>query len=238
GNYSVIIRDAKGCIVSADAQITEPPRFVASLESDRNLNCFGDNTGAVNVRISGGVTPYRYKWSNGDTTRNISGLPIGKYTLTATDANGCVQTVTTTLTQPPKINYSVKTVKDVACNGAPEGAIDITVSGGVGPFAYKWNNGATTQDIQGVKAGKYSVQILDGNGCTNTLDAEIRQPDLLTLKIDTVVNILCNGDRKGAIGLTVAGGVAPYTYSWSNGATTQDISQLPAGHYSVTVFDA
>lgn len=238
GNYSVIIKDSKGCVKSMDAQVTEPPRFTATLESDKNLNCFGENTGAVNVRVSGGVTPYRYKWSNGDTTRNISSLPIGKYTLTATDANGCIQTVSTTLTQPPKINFSVKSVKDVLCHGDSEGAIDISVSGGIGPFGYKWSNNATTQDIQGVTAGKYSVQITDGNGCQNKLEAEIRQPQPLTLKLDTVANILCNGDRKGSINLTVSGGVSPYTYSWSNGAVTEDISQLAAGTYTATVFDS
>lgn len=238
GNYSVIVKDSKGCSRHVDAQITEPPRFVASLESDANLKCYGQNTGAVNVRVSGGVTPYRYKWNNGDTTRNIANLPVGKYTLVASDANGCTQTVTTTLTQPAKITFAVKSVKDVMCYGDSEGAVDILVTGGVGPFSYKWNNNATTQDIQRVPAGKYSVDITDGNGCVNKLEAEIKQPALLTLKLDSVRNILCNGDRRGSIDLTVAGGVAPYTYSWSNGAATQDISQLPAGNYTVTVMDS
>lgn len=238
GSFSVVLKDSKGCIASNDANIIEPPRFVASLESDRNLNCFGEKTGAVNVRVSGGVTPYKYSWNTGDTTRNVSNLPIGKYTLTATDANGCTQLVSTSLTQPPKINFAVKSVKDVLCYGESEGAVDITVLGGVGPFTYKWNNGASSQDIQGVGAGKYTVQITDANGCNNSLDAEIKQPTQLIAKLDTVVNILCNGDRKGAISLSVSGGVAPYSYTWSNGATTKDISQLPAGNYNVTVFDS
>jgi outer membrane protein OmpA-like peptidoglycan-associated protein len=237
GNYSVILKDTRGCTTQSDVQVTEPPRFVASLESDKDLNCFGEKTGAVNVRISGGVTPYRYRWNTGDTTRNIASVAVGTYTLTASDANGCTQSVTTTLTQPPKINFSIKSVKDVSCNGDAEGAIDVVVSGGVGPFAYKWNNGATTQDVIGVKAGAYNVQITDANGCINTLEATIKEPPTLTLKVDSVVNILCHGERKGAVNITVAGGVAPYTYTWSNGATTQDISLLPAGNYSVTVFD-
>lgn len=238
GNYSVIVKDSKGCSRNVDAQITEPPRFVASLESDMNLKCYGQNTGAINVRVSGGVTPYRYKWSNGDTTKNVSQLPVGKYTLVATDANGCTQTVSSTLTQPPKITFAVKSVKDVSCNGDKEGAVDISVSGGIGPFAYKWNNGATTQDILGVSAGKYSVDIIDANGCVNKLEAEIKQPPLLSLKLDTVRNIMCNGDKRGAINISVSGGVPPYAYSWSNGATTEDVSQLPAGNYTVSVFDS
>jgi outer membrane protein OmpA-like peptidoglycan-associated protein len=238
GNYSVIITDAQGCPRTLDAQITEPPRFVATLESVKHLNCFEEHQGAINVRISGGALPYEYKWNNGATTKDISSLPVGKYTLTATDANGCVQVLTTTLTQPPKISYSIKTVSDVLCNNAKEGAIDISVSGGVGPFTYKWSNGAITQDIQGLEAGKYKVQIADNNGCVNSLDVEVKQPERLTIKLDTTVHILCYGSQKGLINISVTGGVQPYVYSWSNGASTQDIGQLSGGKYTVTVVDA
>ncbi|MDN5214075.1 OmpA family protein [Fulvivirgaceae bacterium BMA12] len=238
GNYSVIIADAKGCATTLDAQITEPPRFVASLESEQHLRCFEENIGAINVRVIGGVLPYTYQWSNGATTQHVADLPIGKYTLTATDANGCIQKVTTTLTQPPKINYSVKSVRDVLCNGDKEGAIDISVSGGVGPFTYQWSNGAATQDLQGVAAGKYDVSITDKNGCNNKLSAEIKEPEQLAIALDTITHILCSGDKKGSIEVEVTGGVKPYNYSWSNGSTSQNIKELEAGTYTVTVFDA
>src|SRR5690606_3680428 len=135
----------------------------------------------VIIRVSGGVTPYKFKWSNGDTTQNLLRVPAGKYELVANDANGCLQTVSTTLTQPTRIDYSVKSVKNVHCYGEKDGAIDISVAGGVGPYAYKWNNGATTQDLEGMPAGKYSVQIADVNNCVRTLEAEITQPTQLSL---------------------------------------------------------
>ncbi|MBI3483060.1 MAG: OmpA family protein [Bacteroidetes bacterium] len=232
------MNDARGCSKIVGAQIIEPSKFVTVMESDGNIKCAGESTGFVNVRSSGGTTPYRYKWSSGDSTRNLAKVPAGTYSLIASDANGCVQNVKTTLIQPTKANYSIKSVTNVSCYGDKTGAIDIIVSGGVGPYSYKWSNGAATHDLDGVPSGKYSVQIGDANGCTSVINAEVTQPPLLEVKLADVSNITCNGERNGNINIAVAGGVAPYKYSWSNGAITEDINALPAGNYSVTVTDA
>ncbi|MDN5200458.1 OmpA family protein [Fulvivirgaceae bacterium BMA10] len=238
GQYSAIITDAKGCSKSVEAQIVEPPRFVSILESEKDIMCYGENTGAVKVRVSGGVQPYNYKWSNGDTTLNLNNVVAGKYTLTAVDANGCTEKVSATIKQPTAVDYAIKSVTNVNCYGENGGSIDISITGGVGPYIYKWSNGATTQDLVGVPAGKYQVEISEGNGCSKTLEATITQPSQLQLKFDTVAYINCFGEKKGFIDLNVRGGVAPYKYSWSNGATTQDISNLEAGKYTVNVTDA
>jgi outer membrane protein OmpA-like peptidoglycan-associated protein len=238
GNYSVQVVDSKGCTKTAGAQIIEPSKFIAALESENDIKCFGETTGFINVRTSGGVTPYKYKWSNGDTTKNIAKVGAGSYTLIANDKNGCTQTVKTTLNQPTKTTYALKSISNVSCFGDKSGAIDIIVSGGVGPYSYKWSNGATTHDLDGVQAGKYTVQIADANGCSSSLSAEITQPALLNISLANLVNINCNGDKSGAIDIGVTGGVQPYRYSWSNGSVTQDITTLAAGNYSVTVTDA
>ncbi len=237
GNYSATVTDIRGCSKNVGAQIVEPSKFVTVMESDGSIKCSGEATGFVNVRSSGGTTPYKYKWSNGDTTQNLAKVPAGAYALTASDANGCLQNVRTTLIQPTKANYTIKSVTNVSCNGEKSGAVDIIVSGGVGPYQYKWSNGATTHDLDGVPAGKYSVQISDANGCASTINAEVTEPAVLDVKLTNVTNITCNGDRNGSINITVAGGVAPYKYSWSNGAITEDINALQAGNYSVTVTD-
>ncbi|MCG8318934.1 MAG: OmpA family protein [Cytophagales bacterium] len=238
GNYSVMVTDAKGCSKTIDAQIMEPPLFVASLESDNDILCNSENTGNVNIRVSGGTKPYKFVWNNGASTQNLSNVKAGFYELKATDAKGCLQTVTTTITEPSAIVQSVKSVTNVLCHGNEEGAIDVSVIGGVGPYQYKWNNGAATQDLEAVPAGKYSLKLRDAHGCVKTLDAEITQPDLLNLTLDNIEHILCHGDLKGKIDVTVAGGVKPYAYSWSNGSTTEDIGELPAGSYTLTVTDA
>jgi outer membrane protein OmpA-like peptidoglycan-associated protein len=237
GNYSVVVRDSVGCTTIADAQIIEPPRLVASLQSYNDINCNGDKSGSVTVRVTGGSLPYKYKWNSGDTTLNLANVIAGNYSFTATDAGGCVQTVKANLVQPSKIDYLVKSITNVSCFDDKSGGIDISVSGGVGPYTYKWNNGANTQDLESVGAGKYEVQLTDAKGCVRTLSAEITQPTELVVKLESAVNIQCFGERTGAVSINVAGGVAPYKFLWSNGAITQNIAQLPAGSYTVTVTD-
>lgn len=237
GNYSVIVKDSVGCSTTVDAQIIEPPKLVGSLQSYTDINCFGDKTGSITVRVTGGTLPYKYRWTSGDTTLNLSNVASGNYSFTVTDAGGCTQLVKANLSQPTKIDYTVKSIINVACFNDKSGAIDIAVSGGVGPYTYKWNNGITAQDLESVSAGKYSVQIADVKGCSKSIDAEVTQPAELILKLDTITPINCFGDKSGAIYISVSGGVAPYKYIWSNGAIIQDISQLPAGQYTVTVTD-
>lgn len=238
GQYSVLIKDANGCTNLQEVVITEPSRFIAILESEIQISCYGQSTGAINVRVSGGIQPYTYEWSDGATTKDNIDIPAGDYILKVTDANGCEEQVNSTITQPSEVKYTVNKVTNLNCFGDNGGSVDISITGGIGPYNYLWSNGITTQDLTNVPAGKYSVQITEGNGCQNTLEAEITQPSLMTLKLDTVVNVLCNGDNTGLINVSVEGGVAPYAYSWSNGAQTQDISSLFAGNYSLTVTDA
>ncbi|GAB4239322.1 MAG: hypothetical protein Tsb0034_15310 [Ekhidna sp.] len=238
GQYSVIVKDANGCTDIRDVNISEPPRFIAILESETQIACYGQSTGAINVRVSGGVKPYTYEWNNGATTEDILDIPAGAYELKVTDANGCQEMVQSTITQPSEVKYTINKVTDLNCFQDNGGAIDISITGGVGPYTYLWSNGATTQDLINVPAGKYSVQITEGNGCQNTLEAEIKEPPLLELKLDTVGHVLCNGDNSGLIKISVRGGVPPYEYSWSNGEVTDDISNLTAGNYSITVTDA
>ena len=238
GQYSVIIKDANGCSEIREVTIYEPPKFFAVLESETQIACYGQSTGAIDVRISGGVTPYTFEWSNGATTEDLNDIPAGDYTLKVTDANGCEETIESVITQPTEVKYTIDKVTNLNCHKDSGGEIDISITGGVGPYTYLWSNGAITQDLINVPAGKYSVTITEGNGCQNTLEAEITEPPLLTLKLDTVGHVLCNGDETGLVQISVEGGVAPYQYSWSNGATTDDISNLPAGNYSITVTDA
>ncbi|MGL1885055.1 MAG: OmpA family protein [Reichenbachiella sp.] len=238
GQYSVVITDANGCTNIQDITIEQPTRFIAILESENNIKCYGQNTGAINIKAVGGIQPYEFIWNTGETTKDIGNIPAGAYNLKAVDANGCTQLVSTKINQPSEVKYSVDNVTNVDCYGEEQGAIDISIIGGVGPYKYSWSNGATTQDLINVLAGQYAVQIEEGNGCINTIDVNITQPTLLALRLDTVGHILCNGDNTGLINVSVKGGTAPYKYSWSNGKQTEDISSLVAGRYTITITDA
>ena len=113
----------------------------------------------------------------------------------------------------------------------------MSVSGGVSPYSYAWTNGATTQDISGLTAGTYTVTVTDANGCTKTTSATVTQPsDIAPVFLTT--HVTCYGGNNGAIDMSVSGGTPGYTYLWSNGATTQDLMNLTAGTYTVTVTDA
>ena len=135
----------------------------------------------------------------------------------------------------------------MSCNGGSDGAIDITVSGGTGPYTFSWtdannNQIATTEDISGVPAGAYTVTVTDANGCTQTATFTVNEPSAIFVQ-DSIVDVSCNGGSDGEIYITVSGGTGPYTFSWTDAnnnqiATTEDISGVPAGTYTVTVTDA
>ncbi len=191
--------------------------------------------GSIDLSVSGGTTPYGYSWSNGATTEDISGLSAGTYTVTVTDFNGCTTTASATVTEPDPLTATAVATPET-CNEDDDGSIDLSVSGGTTPYGYSWSNGATTEDISGLSAGTYTVTVTDFNGCTTTASATVTEPDPLTANAVATPET-CNEDDDGSIDLSVSGGTTPYGYSWSNGATTEDISGLSAGTYTVTVTD-
>jgi uncharacterized protein YjdB len=241
GTYSVTVTDANGCTTTASATITQPSAALsATISSQTNVLCNGNSTGAINLSVSGGTSSYSYLWNNSATTGDISGLAAGTYSVTVTDANGCTTTASATITQPSAaLSATVTGQTNVLCNGNSTGSINLSVTGGTSSYSYLWNNGATTEDLSGLAAGTYSVVVTDANGCTTTASATITQPSAaLSAVVSGQTNVLCNGNSTGAINLSVSGGTSSYTYLWNNSATTEDLSSLAAGTYSVTVTDA
>jgi hypothetical protein len=237
GTYTVTITDNNGCTTTASATITQPAAALAASRTFVNVLCFGNSTGSVDLTVIGGTSPYTYVWSNGATTQDISGLSGGTYNVIITDNNGCTTTATATITQPAAALAASRTFVNVLCFGNSTGSVDLTVTGGTSPYTYVWSNGATTQDISGLAAGTYNVTITDNNGCTTTASATITQPAAALAATTSQVNVLCFGNSTGSIDLTVTGGTSPYTYVWSNAATTQDITGLSAGTYNATITD-
>ncbi len=237
GSYTVNVTDDHGCIHEISSLISQPTELMASIADVKNINCFGDSTGAISIDVSGGTTPYTYKWNSGQSTEDISNLIIGKYSVQIVDSQGCSKSLAEEITQPEPLVASIVSTENVLCNGVTEGAIDISVKGGVTPYIYNWSNGAKDQDIGQLGAGRYSVNILDANSCSKSLDTEITEPSMLVVSIKDIANIKEFGNKNGSIDITVNGGVSPYSFSWSNGALSQNISDLSAGDYSVIVRD-
>ncbi|MCH8902833.1 MAG: T9SS type A sorting domain-containing protein [Bacteroidetes bacterium] len=201
-----------------------------------DVKCNGGSDGDADLTPTGGTSPFTYVWSNAATTEDISGLVIGTYIVTVTDSAGCTVNDTITITQPSAIITSVIDTS-VSCNGGSDGIADLTVSGGTPGYTYLWSTTATTEDVSGLGVGTHTVVVTDANACTKNDSAVITEPAALSSS-DTTTNVSCNGGSDGAVDLTPSGGTTGYTYLWSNTATTQDISGLIAGTYTVVITDA
>jgi hypothetical protein len=204
--------------------------------NDSNVTCNAGTNGGASVNVTGGLSPITYLWSNSATTASITGVAAGTYTVTVTDALNSSLVDSVVITEPTAIMVT-DVITNATVNGASDGSINITVSGGTPAYTYAWNTTDTTEDLSAIGAGAYTVTITDLNGCTSINTYTVTQPTTLSL-IDTIINVSCNGGSDGSIALTVLGGVSPYTYLWSNASTTSSINALAAGSYNVTVTDA
>ncbi len=236
GINSVTVTDANLCTKTVSVNLTQPIELQLT-ETHQNISCHNGSDGAITLSVSGGTGPFTYSWSNSATTQNISNLAIGTYNVTATDANGCSDTLSIILTQPSAPISSSETHVNVLCKGFSTGAIDLAVNGGTAPYTYAWSNGQTTQDIDTLISGQYIVVITDSKLCTFNDTVFISEP-LNALSVTSVVTpINCFGNATGAINITTAGGTAPYTYAWSSTATSEDVTNLLTGNYAVTITD-
>ncbi|MBL6446042.1 T9SS type A sorting domain-containing protein [Fulvivirga sp. 29W222] len=234
GEYSVTITDSNGESVTLTALINQP----GALNTTANVNsasCSGSNNGSISVDVTGGTAPYTYQWSNGATTASISNLSAGYYELDVTDSRGCSVKVPAVVENLTTINLTAA-VEKTSCSGNT-GSINITVTGGSEPYTFAWSNGSTSEDISRLAAGVYNVQVTDANGCSSSRSFIVKENNPLDLSaIPSPTS--CIEDNSGSIDLMVSGGTEPYTYSWSDGSTTEDLSGLAKGIYSVTVTEA
>jgi hypothetical protein len=237
GSVSVTVTDANLCSKSASFTVSQPTILVLTSDSSRNVTCNGGSNGAAYFSASGGIAPYNFDWSSGDSTASVTTLAAGTYTVTLTDANACSVTATVSISQPAALAISLDSSISPLCNGDANGGIYISVSGGTPNYTYSWSGGSTNQDLASATGGSYDVTVTDANGCTVSATYILTQPATLAVNVDSSKNITCNGANNGAIFTTVTGGVGNYTYSWSNGANTDDLSGLGVGSYTLTVTD-
>jgi subtilisin-like proprotein convertase family protein len=231
GTYNVTVTSG-GQTATASVVITQPAALSVSA-TGTNASC-GSNNGTATANPSGGTSPYSYLWSNGGTTQTITGLAAGTYTVTTTDDNGCTASSSVTIVSSSSMSVNV-TGTNVSCNGGNNGTATANPVGGTPPYTYAWSNGGTTQTISGLAAGTYNVTVTSSNGCSGTGSVTITQPAALTVSVSGVNPTSGNN---GSATANPSGGTSPYSYLWSNGGTTQTITGLGAGTYTVTVTDA
>ena len=204
----------------------------------KNIICYGENNGSVELILNGGTKPYFYSWSNNQTTSFIEKLSEGNYTVTIKDSNNC-KTIANYIISQPEILGSTITKNNVSCNNICDGSISIKTTGGIAPYKYIWNNGDTLSDVHKLCSGNYTLTISDKNNCTNTFPIIIENivnPIFITT---SSINANCIGDCNGIASVdNVKGGVAPYTFKWSNESESQTITNLCPDKYYVTVSDS
>lgn len=208
-----------------------------SVSSQTNVLCNGGSSGSATITTTGGNSPYTYLASNGATVSTLSGLTAGVYSYTVTDANACNAIQTLTITQPLSALATSTNVLNVLCNGGNTGSATVTTTGGTSPYTYLASTGATVSTLSGLTAGAYTYTVTDNNGCVKIQALTITEPNILGTGTVTKP-IFCNGANDGKLTVVGIQGTAPYTYSWSTGATTSTITNLSPGVYTATVTDA
>ncbi|HIO71576.1 MAG TPA: PKD domain-containing protein, partial [Flavobacteriales bacterium] len=314
GAIQIMVTDANGCQDSATVTLTQPPTLALST-IDTNVSCNLGSDGSIDLTVTGGTPTYTYAWSNSATSQDLSNIGAGSYTVTVTDANGCIDSTTVVITEPIALTVVITTVNPNC--GLSDGSVTATPTGGSGSYTYIWDDSGTSTnatvnnlgagtynvtvtdslgcqvlgsgvitDVPGgtttasvvadasgfgicdgeatgsmtagtppytyswddplnqstaaadsLCAGTYCLTVIDSNGCSDSACIVIIEPTAIILTI-VGTDLLCKGVCIGEADLTVSGGVLPYTYLWSNGLTAEDIINLCAGTYSVTVTDS
>jgi uncharacterized repeat protein (TIGR01451 family) len=235
GSYNVSVTDANGCIGENSFYVSTATPITVTSSSTPSL-CTSP-TGNASILATGGTAPYSYLWYStpAHTSATATGLAAGNYSFKVTDAVGCERTGVVNV-PPVNIISNTFTATSPLCT-LPNGSVAAAPTGGATPYTYLWNTGATTAGVSSVTAGFYNVRITDAMGCSITKAFNLEAYSLMGAGI-SAVDATCLFANDGTLTATAFGGTAPYTYSWSNGATTATVTSLATGNYWLNVSDA
>jgi gliding motility-associated-like protein/uncharacterized repeat protein (TIGR01451 family) len=233
GTYTVNVTDNNGCTTADTVVISQPSALTLDGLVD-NVSCYNQQNGDILISVGGGTLPYAYNWSNGQITEDLNGLDTGTYVLNVTDGNGCQIDFSATITQPDTLTIQA-VVYGATCNAA-NGSIQTLVTGGTTPYTFDWSNGSVGPNLNNVPAGTYTLDVLDAQGCQVSYTGEVLTETNLTATI-LAKDVSCYAGENGELTAIVSNGNEPYTYSWSNGATTAHVEGLTAGSYNLLITD-
>ncbi len=242
GSYPVHVFDNAGNSYTITTSGSVPTCSVScaaptvSVQSTTSVTCFNGNNGAGTV-IAAPSGTYTYTWMNGSLNgASQAGLSAGVYTVTAVNG-ACSGTVAVTIAQPSAaLSASASVTQGITCAGTTTGAASVTISGGTPNYSVIWSNSATGTSISNVGAGVYTYTVTDINSCVTTGSVSLpNPPDILVSANITQTSCIAS---TGAATINVNGGTPGYTYSWSSGQTTNIVTNLGVGVYTITVTDA
>jgi gliding motility-associated-like protein len=247
-NFPIKVVSANGDSIVINSLTGIPPCSPATCPSatininvNNHVSCFGGNNGSATASVTGGTAPYTYTWQPGNlagpTQNNLS---AGTYTVYVTHSGNCVDSATVTINQPASaVNATITSFNNTSCT-ANTGSATVSATGGTGSYTYSWNTTPvqTTATANNLGVGTYTATVTDANGCQDTAMVTINTINGPVITNSSQTNVTCYGLSNGSASITVSGGTAPYTYSWSpSGGNASLASGLSAGNYTVTVTD-
>lgn len=246
GTFDVMltVTSDEGCDDVVTHSVTVYNNPSASYNS-QNILCHGDSTGWLNVLAGNGIPPYYFSIDSGMNYQNngvFNNLPAGVYDILVTDLNACTAVIPISLNEPDTLILQADSIQHILCNGNPTGSITLGVNGGASPYLYNIDNSPWQNSpiFGSLPADSYVLEILDNNGCKDTLNVTLNEPTALSGQINQQTDIACNGYQTGALTLSGSGGVAPYDYSIDGGTNfqgNQTFMNLSAGNYNLVVRD-
>ncbi len=237
GSYILLITNTvNGCAATDTVVVVQSPPVEVAIANVTPVSCLGQQNGSATAAGSGGVGPFEYAWSNGDTTATAQNLYAGTYFVSVTDSEGCSATTSVEITQPAVLQANASATGETAF-GANDGTATANPTGGTAPYAYSWNTGDTTATITGLAPGAYTVTVEDANGCTAVQTVTVNSFNCALTATISATNVSCFGANNGTATVNVSNGTPPYVYQWNTGDTTATITGLAPGNYTVSVTD-
>ncbi len=235
GSYSVTVTDKNGNQAYGTFNITTSEPLMLTVTQDRLIACAGEYSATLTSHISGGIPPYAYLWSHGKITATIDSLTVGTYHLDVTDSLGISANFTIQIDEPAHLVMTGEIIQP-QCPNPVNGAINLSVSGGVSPYQYRWNTFEQTSQLQNLSGGMYHVTATDANGCQKSQSFHLQTP--LTAHIEQINFIRCFADSNATLKLNICGGASPYKIQWNTGDSTMILTGQKSGLYSATVTDS
>jgi hypothetical protein len=202
-------------------------------------SCYGEANGSIDLNVSGSSGPYSYFWSNGAGVQDIDNLLAGQYEVFVTDDNGCTSTKSFNVLEPNFFTSSMSVVSPVTC-GSPTGSITALINGGTLPYTFSWQNSlgtevSTLQNPTGLVADNYSLSVTDNNSCVYQANVSVSDPSTTVITVNSITNVSCS--QNGSVDVLVSSQNTITDTLWNNGATSEDLTNVVTGQYSLQLTD-
>lgn len=234
--FVVMATDAHGC-QKKDTVLILVSAIIPNLVTD-SVRCHGDCNGTATVNATGGLFPYTYQWSNGQSVNPVTGLCANSYSVTVNDDFGCQKVVPFNIYEPAALTAYISDTSMVYCDSVCNGFATVTVSGGTQSYHYSWIDGQSASTASNLCAGNYSVTVTDHNSCTVSVPINIVDTSNFSVTIDSLIPPLCHGDCNAIAFAVASGGLSPYNYNWDNSDHGIFADSLCAGNHNVMIFES